>query len=115
MLVQSHFCFEAQRISRAQTAGHDGEFLAGCKDFVPDSLALNHAGRDIDFKAILAGVTGTRDQNVFQAANRAMGEPIIFHAVQIGVGQLFQDVHGARPLNRQLSVSVTQVLHLAIE
>ncbi len=115
MPVQRHLRFQPQRIPASQAAGDDREFAPRFHHAIPDVFTGCYIGRHVNFKAILTGVSGARDQVVLQAADRSVREPVILDAVQFRAGQLLQEIHGPRSLNRQLRVGVALVLDDAIE
>ena len=115
MPVERQLPFQAQRIARAQSAGHDAEFLTRFQHLVPHSGAGGLVGGDVDLEAIFGRVSGAGNQNVAQPCNCSVGEPIELHLRQVGVGQLLQGVDALRPLDRDLGKVVAQVLDLAIE
>ena len=61
MAVKRIANFRAQRVARAEAAGLDAERLADGENFVPN-LPDGLVGAD-DFKSILAGVAGARDED----------------------------------------------------
>ncbi len=65
--VEGHGGFEAEGVARAEAAGQDAEFRAGCEDFVPDAAAGGLVGGDVDLEAVLAGVAGAGDHDVVEA------------------------------------------------
>ena len=115
MFVERHLGFQAQGVARAEAAGDDAKLLARFHDFVPDAFAGGDVAGNVNFKAVFAGVAGAGDQRVFQSANGAVREPIIFDGVEIGVGEFAKDIDRFGTLNGELGVGVAQIFDLAIE
>ena len=88
--IERQLGLQAQSVARAQPAGQNAEFRAGCEHLIPHALASALVGRDIDFEAVLAGVAGARDHHIGQSANRAEDEGVRPHLRQFGISQFLQ-------------------------
>ena len=113
MSVERHFGFEAQCIASAQAARKYAKILPRVEYFTPDASAGGKVSRDIDLEAILTRVAGARDQGVGNAADRPMGEPVIFDRGKIDIREFLQNLYSLRALYRELCVVVADVISVA--
>src|SRR5258708_32431911 len=113
--VKRHLDFQAQAVGRAEPEGKNAELAPGFDHFGPDLLARRLVGRHINLETVFPGIAGARDQNIFQAADSAMRKPIILDRAEICVGEFLHYLYRARPLNRELRVSVAQFFHDAVK
>src|ERR1700691_2810292 len=70
---------------------------------------------DVDLEAVFSRVAGSSHENVIEATESTARDPVELHSAQIDVRQLLQQIHGLRPLNRDLCVVVGQILYCAVE
>src|SRR5207248_2686370 len=91
--VERELAFEPQRIPSAQAARHDPEFLTCNENLVPDECAGTFVRWNVDFEAILGGVTRTAHQSVLKPAHSAARDPVELHRAQVRVRELLQQIH----------------------
>jgi len=76
--------------------------------------SLGLAGRQRDFKAVLAGVARARDQAI-NAADFAKSEMIVADGLERNGGEVLQDLLGARALDRELRIARTGVFDFGVK
>src|SRR5271165_2393812 len=107
MPVERQPAFQSERVARAQSTGHNTEFLACYQNFMPDAFTGRFIGGNVNLEAVLRGVAGARNQDVAQSADRPVRKPVKLDLGQVRVSQLLQRIHAPRALDGDLREVVT--------
>ena len=110
--VQRHGRFQAQRVARAETAGNQALLGAGFAQLAPQRRAV--LGGRVQLVSARSGVAGAGNHAVDAVDVDVRDGGVVAGRQGFGVGELREDLRGGRPLQRQLSDGVGDVLDLGV-
>ena len=80
--IERHRRLQPQRVPRPQPTRHDPELRPSLQHLAPHTRARRLVGGDVNFKAVLAGIPGARDQHVVAPRHLPPRKPIVLDRSQ---------------------------------